>query len=204
MDTILMRSSYCRLVCFFILTTILALFNLRCEARVDVPPNWGNLALPPSQQPGPLVSFGENILNKNETQLFLFADEFGGVHKHFIDLIPSILYGLTDDLSIFINLPYATSYRVGPYKSSGFEDAFVQLEYIFYNSSTKSYLDEATIVGNVSIPTGSTQKNPPTGFGSPSYFLGFTFNRTYIDWFIFGSPGALFTTAKNGSKFGNN
>jgi len=39
--------------------------------------------------------------------------------------------------------------------------------------------------------------------GSPSFFLGTTFNRTYVDWFVFSSPGAVLTTAKTGTKFGN-
>lgn len=185
-----------------ILIIILVFFSSTCHAD-DEPPKIGNFVLPFSQQPGPLLGFGENILNKNETQLFLYADGFAGVNKHFIDVIPSILYGITSSLSIFINAPYAASYEVGPQKSSGFEDAFAQLEYAFYNNSTKSYADEATVVANMTVPTGSIQKNPATGIGSPSYFVGTTFNRTYVDWFLFGSPGVILTTAKNGTKFGN-
>jgi hypothetical protein len=195
----------CRdLLSIFIIPIILFFFTLKCEASEDQqPPKVGNFTLPNSQQPGPLVGFGENTLEKNEAQLFLFADDFAGVNKYFIDVVPGILYGITDDLSIFVNIPYAASYNIGSYKSTGFEDAFVQLEYEFYDKSTSSSVDQATVVANVTIPTGSNQKNPSTGVGSPSFFLGTTFNRTYINWFIFGSPGAVFTTAKNGTKFGN-
>lgn len=179
------------------------LFTLRCEASEVEPPKMGNFSLPTSQQPGALVSFGQNIIDKNETQLFLFADDYAGVNKHFIDLVPSVLYGITDNLSIFINVPYAASYKMKQHKSSGFEDAFAQLEYAFYNKSTSSFVDQATVVGNVTVPTGSIQKTPPTGYGHPSFFLGTTFNRTYVNWFVFGSPGVVFTTARNGTKFGN-
>lgn len=183
---------------------ILLAFLLKCEASEEQkPPPVGNFALPNSQQPAPLVSFGQNIISKNETQLFLFADDYAGISSHLIDVIPSVLYGITDNLSIMLNTPFAASYKIGSNYSTGFEDAFVQLEYAFYNGSTSAYTDQATIVGNITFPTGSISKNPPTGVGSPSFLLGVTLNRTYTDWFFFTSPGAILTTAKNGSKFGN-
>lgn len=167
------------------------------------PPKIGNFALPNSQQPSPLIGFGENIIDKDQKQLFLFADDYAGVNEHYVDVIPSLLYGITDNVSIFINAPVAASYQSGNQHSAGIEDAFVQLEYAYYNKTTSTYVDQFTLIANVAAPTGSIQKNPYTGFGSPSYFLGMTFNRTYADWFVFGSPGADLTTAKNGTKFGN-
>ncbi|KTC80141.1 MULTISPECIES: hypothetical protein [Legionella] len=167
------------------------------------PPKIGNFALPLSQQPGPLVSFGQNIIEKNETLLFLFADDFAGVEKHFVDVMPSILYGITDDLSIFINAPMAVSYVQNEKKSSGFEDAFLQLEDAFYTKKTSSFVEQATLVMNLTLPTGSAQKQPPTGFGSPSFFIGGTLSRMYVDWFAFASPGVVVTTKRNDTKFGN-
>lgn len=194
-----------RLLNYIIVTSILFFFSFRCEASEEQqPPPIGNFALPLSQEPGALVSFGENILAKNETQLFLLPDDYAGVDKHFIDLVPSVLYGITDKFSIFINTPYAASYQMGQQKSSGFEDAFPQLEYAFYNKSTSRFVDQATLVANVTVPTGSTLKSPPTGVGSPSFFLGSTFSRTYVNWFVFGSPGAVFTTAKDNTQYGDN
>jgi hypothetical protein len=167
------------------------------------PPAIGNFALSTSQQPGPLVGFGENIINKNQIQLFLAADDFGGVNKHFVDVIPSILYGITDALSIFINAPIAASYVQNANHSSGFEDAFIQLEDAFYTRKTQFFIDQATIVGNITFPTGSATKQPPTGAGSPSFFLGTTFNRMYTDWFVFISPGAMLTTTNDNTKLGD-
>jgi hypothetical protein len=175
-----------------------------CAASTDAqPPAIGNFALPASQQPGPMLGFGQNILLKNQVQIFLFADDYAGVNQHSIELIPSILYGITDNLSLFLNAPYAVSNQQGSNKSAGFEDAFAQLEYAFYNGSNTRFTDQATVVANITAPTGSISKNPNTGVGSPSFFLGTTWSRTYVDWFYFASPGATLTTAKNGTKFGN-
>lgn len=56
---------------------------------------------------------------------------------------------------------------------------------------------------NLTLLTGSAQKQPPTGFGSPSFFIGSTLSRMYVDWFAFASPGVVLTTRHNDTKFGN-
>lgn len=176
-----------------------------CRADTqDSPPARGNFSLLSSQQPGPLMSFGEDIINKNVTQLYLFTDDFAGVNQHFVDVMPSVLYGITDSLSIFINAPYAASYRTGKARSSGFEDAFVQMEYGFYSKSTASFVEQYTAVFSVSLPTGSVNDNPATGLGAPGFFLGTTYNRTYVDWFMFGSGGILLPASHKGTQMGNN
>jgi len=184
------------------LLSILLLSTLPCHA--EQPPSIGNFALPVSQQPGPLIGFGSNIIDQHETQVFFFADDYLGVNKHTMDLAPSILYGIRNDLSLFIEVPYAASFKSNQQTSRGLEDTLAQLEYAWYSPSTSRYIDQATVVINLTAPTGSAQKNPPTGFGSPSFFLGTTFSRTYVDWFFIAAAGAILTTAHNSTKFGNN
>lgn len=163
----------------------------------------GNLSLSSSQQPGPLVGFGEFTLDKGETQFFFMADQFKIEKGYFIDANPMIVYGMTDELSILFSLPFAGRFKEQNSHSNGLEDAFVQLEYAFYQAEKSLSTDQATIVANVTIPTGSGNKNPPTGVGSPSIFIGGTFNRTTVDWFYFGSLGAMLTTEYDLGKFGN-
>jgi len=202
MQTIIKIFLYYILLFFSVLTYAANSSQLNKNNESE-PSHIGNFALPYSQQPGPLIGLGENILNKNETQLFIFGDDYVGVGQHFIDAIPGILYGITDYLSIFVNTPIAVSYQQNNNHSAGFEDMFIQLEDAFYNKSTQSYTDQATILGNVTLPTGSSTKQPPTGVGSPSFLLGATFDRTYVDWFLFASPGAILTTTHDNTKFGN-
>jgi hypothetical protein len=163
----------------------------------------GNLALSASQQPGPLISFGENVVDKGTLQFEFFGDYYFGHNKHMIDAVPSILYGITDDLSIFYNVPVAVSYKDGPDKSAGLEDIFVQLEYAFYDKEEETYVQSATVVAYFSYPTGSATKTPPTGFGTPSFFFGTTWNHTEIDWFAFTSYGGTIGGTRQGTRIGN-
>ncbi|MES2218310.1 MAG: hypothetical protein V4501_07855 [Pseudomonadota bacterium] len=172
-------------------------------APPEQPPNTGNFALRVSQQPAPFIAFGENVINKNQLQAYLFGDYFRGPGQHAADALPYLVYGLTDNSSLLFALPIAASYRAGSNRSTGLEDAVFQYEYAFYTKSTTSYEDQATVVAAIYVPTGSTTANPPTGLGAPAYFLGTTFNRTYNDWLGFASPGAQITTTRNGTRFGN-
>lgn len=169
----------------------------------EKPPKIGNFSLPSSQQPAALFGFGGNIIDKNEVQLYFFADEFYGKKRLTIDLIPSVLFGVTDTFSLFFNTPVTPQYYDDPNRSSGLEDFFIQAEWAFYNQTTYTYVDQATIVANVTYPTGSIHKKPPTGFGSPSLFLGATYYHVYVDWLFFTSNGAVLTTSEHGNKFGD-
>ncbi len=165
--------------------------------------NTGNLALRSSQQPGPLISFGQNVIDQNETQLFLYGDDYIGKRQHAIDLDPGIIYGITDALCVMFTVPIAVNYKENSAHSSGLEDIILELEYAVYSGSSPCSSDQVTIVANASFPTGSSSKNPPTGFGSMAYFIGTTYNHTGVDWFVFTSYGAEFPTTHHGTKFGN-
>ncbi|MDP4154025.1 MAG: hypothetical protein Q8929_00185 [Bacillota bacterium] len=165
------------------------------------PPKTGNFAV--SNTPSSLLSFGQHIVSENHGIVYLFADYFAGKKRHNTDLIPSLLYGVTDDFSIFFNVPIAANFKYDNHHSSGLEDMFLQMEYAFYSDKTRHYTELATLVANVAFPTGSTKKNPTTGFGSSSFLLGGTYSRTYTDWYGFTCPGVILTTSHHETKFGN-
>lgn len=173
------------------------------DKKEEAPPRIGNFALPTSQQPAALFGFGGNVIDKGEFQFYFFADYFYGKHRVVSDLIPSFLFGITDEWSIYFNFPMTPYMKDNHDRSSGLEDFFIQLEYAFYNRKTYLYEDQATVVANITVPTGSIKRNPPTGFGSPSLFLGGTFYRTYVDWILFTAQGAILTTSDHGTKFGD-
>jgi hypothetical protein len=198
-----------KLLKFFYLLILLSCFRSdfingkEDDANEKKPSKTGIFALPTSQQPAALFGFGGNIIDKGEVQVNLFSDEFIGKNKCTIDVIPGILYGVRDDFSIYINVPVTPRFRDGEKRSSGFEDFYLQLEYAFYANTTKDFADQATIVASVTTPTGSIRKTPPTGYGSPGFFLGATYYHTTVDWVIFTSHGTLLTTSHNNSKIGD-
>jgi hypothetical protein len=219
MKTIFLKSIFLVLICSQLITSAYAVAihhkkrthnnnivhrdQTPVEHPPEQPPATGNFAVRVSQQPAPFIAFGENIINKNQLQAYLYGDYFHGPGQHTADALPYAIYGLTDASSLLVSLPVAVSYRQGSHSSQGLEDATFQYEYAFYTTSTTRYEEQATIVAAINIPTGSSSANPPTGSGSVSYFLGTTFNRTYNDWLAFASPGALITTTRNGTRFGN-
>src|SRR5690348_15771142 len=135
---------------FYLLIGLIFSFELNCKESEEPSCKIGNFALSASQQPGPFISFGENIIDRNEIQLFLFGNDLIGKEKHFIDAVPGILYGITDDFSVFFNVPIAVSYKDG-HHSSGFGDMFLQFEYAVYSDTHSCSSDQVTIVANASF-----------------------------------------------------
>lgn len=169
----------------------------------DIPPHVGNFSLEGSQQPGPFIGLGQNIIGKNVFQVYLYGDHYVAPDKHATDLLPFIVYGVTDNFSINLNFPMAVKLSQGDTQSSGLEDWSAQFEYAFYHENTMIYTDQATVVANITFPTGSAQKQPNTGFGAPSFMLATTFNHTTASWFMFTSPGVILTTQDDGLRYGD-
>jgi hypothetical protein len=172
------------------------------EGHVDIV-RVGNFALPLSQQPAPLFSFGQNLVDKHDLLVFGNYNQLKGPRANFITAIPSILYGVTDRLSLFVELPVAAKFVHEDARSHGVSDLTVQLEQVVYAAETRTSINEITAVGNMSFPTGSFSKTPSTGFGSPTFFLGVTLSRSKPDWYYFSSFGGLITTMYKNNKIGN-
>lgn len=163
----------------------------------------GNFALPTSQQPTPLLSFGQNIVEKHDLLGFTYYSQLKGPLSNFIAVVPSILYGLTDTASLFVQLPIAVKFKHEDSISHGVSDLVVELEQVIYAKETETSVNEIDVVGHVRFPTGSASKQPSTGFGSPTFFLGVSLSRTTIDWYYFSSLGGTITTFHKNNKVGN-
>jgi hypothetical protein len=189
------RTNKLRALCFiglFILSYNLWASNSTSEEKE--PPTEGIFSLPYSQQPGPFFAFGQNIIEKNQLQYVLTPNYAKGKNQSYLDLTPSFVYGLSDTASVYATLPFALHYQTGEEHSSGVSDASLQLEYAFYDKTNAFYLEEATLVTGVTVPSGSYNKSPETGSGSPTFFIGSTFNHSYVDWLWFFSPGVTVFT----------
>lgn len=163
----------------------------------------GNLAVSGSQQPGSLIGFGQNIVNKKDIQSFLYTNCLHGKHKNFTEVIPSILYGIRNDLSLFVQLPIAAQFSSNGRHSSGIQDLSLQLEYAWHATEKETYTNQCTLVTALFLPTGNDHKEPTTGFGSPSFFLGLTAYHIGTEWYYYASPAVLVTTHHKKSKAGN-
>lgn len=187
---------------------------MRSLYGVDGPLSIGNFVLPISQQPSPLFSFGQNIVDKGDkigyvSPIFLAGHD----QKRFFYNEIYFLYGITDRLSIFGLLPVPVINKQDGIRISGFGDIIVQMEYAFLDKRTDTSILQATIVGSIYFPTGIMQTDetniisvhaPFTGNGATSFFMGTTLSRTAIDWYSFASMGGLITMhAGHRGKIGN-
>lgn len=164
----------------------------------------GNLSFPSSQQPSPLISLGQNILEAKQLEIQALSVYFNReCCDYLISIIPEMIYGFTDDCSLLILFPEVVRERQGSHHSSGPGDVVFQLEYAPYTKYYETYYDQLTLIGGVFIPTGSSHKNPPRGYGANAILLGSTFSRMEVNWFWFVSGGGVITGSAHGMEPGN-
>lgn len=188
---------------------LLLLLISRMGAAIAQLPTIGNFSLPTSQQPGPFVSFGQNIVDKNQLIVAFNPSYAYSKGQSVLEGTPSVLYGITDSASILLTVPYAIRYINGTQNLSGIGDLALDLEYAFYNHDSLKYSDQATFVFSPTFPvsnlssvskktnpharvSGFSKKNAPSNFDAFSYFIGTTYSRTYSDWYAYMAPGVLF------------
>lgn len=168
----------------------------------------GNLALPASQQPGPLIGFGQNMLDKGDLQFFCYLENLIGCNKNFTTIMPALLYGIKDNFSMLIELPIAANFEINDQSFQGLQDLLVQFEYAVYDQMSVDRTNQITLVANLTLPTGLKSGAHQQNFGSasfsaPTFFLGTTLSHMDTTWYPCVSAGFQCTTKNEGTKIGN-
>lgn len=163
----------------------------------------GNLAVSSSQQTGPLFGFGQNVIDQGDFLGYVNTNYLNGCNKDFTRVTPAVLWGIRNTCSLFVALPIAAQLKLDCDSSHGLGDLLVQFEYSPYGLDRPTYGYQWTVVGNVTFPTGSSEKEPNTGAGSPTFFLGTTFSYMDIDWYAYAALGGIMATTHKSAKPGN-
>ncbi len=195
--------SFVKCLLTFLLIIPFSIFSKEAEEEKISPIKVGNFSLPSSQQPGPFIGFGQNVVEKNDLIVYSYFDVLKGKKRKFSEVAPSFVYGITDKSSIFVEQSVALKFQDDGECSKGIEDLLIQAEGVVFDKSSKTSSDVVTIVGNVTVALGSIIKPIPTGFGSSSFFIGFTASHTDPKWYYFTSVGAIVTTDHLTSKYGS-
>lgn len=169
-------------------------------------PSKGNFALPGPQQLGPLLSFGQTLIGRNNLQLELSS--FSPYHipnvGPFKNVNAAFTYGFTDNTSFYFNYPISADSNPRRIRRASLQDITLQLEQAIYTAGTNSYQTQTTIVGVMTVPLSTPDSLLGLiGYGSSTYFLGLTYNRTSMDWLFFLSPGYQFASQSQGIRFGS-
>jgi hypothetical protein len=164
----------------------------------------GNFALLSSQQPGPLIGFGQNMLDKGDLQLFSYIDYLNGKNKEFIGVVPTLLYGFTPYFSLFLQLPVAAKFQEDATLFRGIQEALIQFEYSFYSKETPTETNQISLVTNIALSPDPELKSIRRGLAITNLFVGFTASHMGTRWYPFASAGAIITTKDdNKTKYGN-
>ena len=166
-------------------------------------PNIGNFALRSPQQPGPLLSFGQTLIGKNFFQLSLDTFSPYQIGGAFDTIYASMIYGISDTTSLYFSYPIQADAQTRVHRGTSLTDVSLQLEQGIYVAGNTRYQDQATLVGAITLPLQDASTMETVGYGAPTFFMGTTYNRTYVDWLGFVSPGVLITTTSKHIRLGS-
>ena len=122
----------------------------RCESCIEANSEQlklGNLALPSSQQPGPLFGFGQNVVDKGDFQFFADVMYLQGKAKcrKYNDFTPALLYAFNDHSSIFLAAPWTVQSTFDG-EMNGIQNILVQFEFDLYVNAKIDATDETTFL----------------------------------------------------------
>jgi hypothetical protein len=163
----------------------------------------GNLALPFSQLPSPLFSFGQNLVSKHDVVIGERLNYLKMFRSRFPLLTARFLYGITRKWAYLLEVPVAVKNKVDRNTFSGLGAIILNTEYAFYYKWSKTAIDLGTVVLELHLPSPSRSRALLLEDQTSNFFLGTTLSHLGIDWYLFTSHGALFTTRRNQVKAGN-
>jgi len=174
--------------------------------------NFANLLWPSNA-----FGFGEFIFNKGTIAPYLSMLHTKNENQYSTELILQTGYGITNIVSLLVSLPITVNARsqgsLGfgnlelqcKFTPQGVGDLEVQFEWAFYQKASTGSFTQATIVSNVTFPTGNfcpTIGLSP-GQGAYSLFFGATLSHTSDNWYAYLSDGISIAIPRNHIQIGN-
>ncbi|MFQ5818187.1 MAG: hypothetical protein ACE5H2_09585 [Terriglobia bacterium] len=141
----------------------------------------------------PIFGLGPRTIWKNgigfETELEREREELDRIWA----LKYELLYGITPDLAITLELPHLLQKQVGTETDSGLGDILLRGKWRFYRHEVWGGMYQAAVLGGVEFPTGDTA-GVGLGSGSYDYFLGLAGGYEGRRWLGIGAARYRFNT----------
>ncbi len=153
--------------------------------------------------PGPLFSFGQNIIKKQETYGLLSFGTYVDAQRTIAIQFVELLYGINNNFSIYIQAPIVLQDKSKSTTSQGLGNIILQAEYAFYKNIKQEFLYQLTGVTSILLPSATTKIPLIIATKSTSFFFGITQRLIIEPWLAYAECGELITTKKNNTKLGN-
>lgn len=152
--------------------------------------------------PGPLFSFGDNILPAKQVKCDTMLDYLIGDQVEATVVTHSWLVGISDRLSMELGFPIFFHQRDNKISSPGLGSIFTQFEYGFYKyDNAETEIDHlATILFRIGYPTATTDLLNIDAVLTPNFLFGFTNNFIVSHWTFYQAIGWIRNTEDKNKK----
>lgn len=98
-----------------------------------------------------------------------------------------IIYGLRENFSLTLSIPFILEKNVSGSTSSGLGDVALRGKFRFYKKDDLGAQNKVALFGGIKFPFGNKDKKPSIATSSFDYLLGITAGYESLKWYYFGT-----------------
>ena len=114
-----------------------------------------------------------------------------------------IIYGVTENLSLTVELPHILEKKEGTQVSDGLGELALRGKYQLFRRDTLGAQDKAALIYGLKFPTGGEDKKPALGSGSLDHLFGLTVGHESTTLYGFATGRYLLKTESGGKEKGD-
>lgn len=114
-----------------------------------------------------------------------------------------ILYGVTENLSLTLGIPYLIEKEEGNKNSEGLGDINLRIKYQLFRKDTLGAQDKLSVIYGIKFPTGDEDEKPSLGSGAIDHTFGLTIGHESTTLYGFATGRYVLRTESGGRDKGD-
>lgn len=151
----------------------------------------------------PIFGIGPETIFKYGTGIETEVEYEKGKSDSILGLYEEILFGLRQDLSITLRVPYIIQKKAPDSIANGLGDLVLRGKFRFFKKDYSGASNKLALVGGVKFPTGNKKDTPPLSTGSFDFIVGLTAGHESRRWYLFSDIRYRYNTKGDSVKKGD-
>jgi len=151
----------------------------------------------------PVFSLGPEVIFQGGLGIESEFEFEQGEEERLTALHYEMIYGITQNLSLTLNVPYIADRFDEESAGAGIGDVMIRSKYQFYRKDTLGAQSKFSGIFGTKLPTGDEDADPPLGTGTYDFLFGGSYGYESRTWYGFATLRYLLRTRSEGFEPGD-